>query len=535
MMLAAVLGTTVLLASAVTPATTASSPSSAPSASSTAPPVRVAVIIGYNGGAPDPRPALSFADDDAARLYKSLAASTARAYLLTTFDRESARLYPELADLARDPSKESLAAVLGDAYWLLRQKKAEGKETELVFAFAGHGDVTDAGEGFVVLSDGAFTRSDLETQVIGGSPASTNHLIIDACSSYFMVARGGDTAQSESRKLTPDVLDVLKGVGRVDEAARARTGVFVSTSSAVEVHESAELESGVFSFLLRTALAGAADGNGDGNIEYAEAAGFIAASSNTIDDPRARLAVHAEAPLRRPHVALSSLRHSGAKHFLAIDKSGPVHLRVLDAHGAPYAELHVVAGGNQPLLLALVGNPFYLVQEGSAEAVLVPRSAGAYALSALSFEEAERARGSDEKFRGLFTNALDASFMRGFLSTVEMTPPKADAPFTVAYASAGTPASRIPVGMIGLGTLGVAGAFAIAAGVSLTGNVIAFDDMERDFQRTRVIDAEKSIGVERWRTAVGISVVGAAVFGLTGGSLYAWSLSLEDGELEVPR
>lgn len=507
-------------------------------AASTAPPARVAIVIGYNGGAPDPRPALSFADDDAARLYKSLAASTARAYLLTTFDKESARLYPELTDLARDPSKESLSTVLGEAYWLLRQKKAEGKETELVFAFAGHGDVTDSGEGFVVLSDGPFTRTDLETQVIGGSPASTNHLVIDACSSYFMVsARGGEAAQSESRKLTPDVLDVLRGVGRVDEAARARTGVFVSTSSAVEVHESAALESGVFSFLLRTALAGAADTNGDGNIEYAEAAGFIASSSNSIDDPRARLSVHAEAPLRRPHAPLSSLKSSGTKHFLAIDRSGPVHVRILDAQGAPYAELHVVAGGDErPLLLALVGNPFYVVQEGSREAVLVPRSAGAYALSALSFEDAERARGSsDEKFRGLFTNALDASFMRGFLSTVDMAPPKPDAPFTVAYAAAGTPASRIPVDVIGLGTLGVAGAFAIGAGVSLAGNLVAFDDLERDFEATRVVDPEKSIAVERWRTAVGVAVVGAAMFGLAGGALYAWSLTLEDGALEVPR
>src|SRR5207244_474936 len=98
------------------------------------------------------------------------------------------------------------------------------------------------------------------------------------------------------------------------------------------VHESSELEGGVFSFLLRSALAGAADENGDGRVEYVEAAAFITAASATLDDPRARLAVHAEAPLQRPHVALADLARSGATKFLTVDGQAPVHVRVVDAH-----------------------------------------------------------------------------------------------------------------------------------------------------------------------------------------------------------
>ena len=60
-------------------------------AAAPAPPERYLIVVGYNGGAPDTRPPLSFADDDAARLYLQLAPGAHRSWLLTTFDGESAR------------------------------------------------------------------------------------------------------------------------------------------------------------------------------------------------------------------------------------------------------------------------------------------------------------------------------------------------------------------------------------------------------------------------------------------------------------
>ena len=502
-----------------------------PPAQAEAAPARFVVVVGYNGGAPDTHAPLRYGDDDAARLFQMLSPSSERAFLLATFDAESAKAYPELTAVAREPTREQLAQVLGEVQWLVRAKHKEARPTELVFAFAGHGDVNDAGEGFIVLADGPFTRGDLEAQVIDPSPADVNHVIIDACSSYFMVPRGGD-ATSAARPLTPQLLDVLKGSSSSSAAARARTGVIVSTSGASEVHESSELEGGVFSFLLRSALAGAADENGDGRVEYVEAAAFISAASASLDDPRARLTVHAEAPLQRPHVALADLARSGATKFLRVDAGAAVHVRVLDAHGVPYAELHV-ARGHAPVVLALAQDPFYVVQDGTKEALLVPRAAGAYALSSLSFEDAPQKRAASEHLRGLFAQPYGPELVTGFLGASEMAAPLAGPPFDPPYASTGTPPMRVHLGTVGAIGLGAAALVGVAAGGAVVGNELAFGKLQADFQRTGTLDAAQSVQVESWRTAATALTLGAVALGLGGGALWAWSTTLPEGEVEL--
>jgi hypothetical protein len=500
---------------------------------------RVVVVVGYNGGAPDPRPALSYADDDAARLFLQLAPTAQRAWILTTFDKDSARAWPDLADVARPPTKETLAGALGEAFWLLRQQKARGATTELVFAFAGHGDVDDAGRGFVVLADGGFTRDDLARHVLEPSPADVNHVVVDACSSYFFVkSRGGNAAgAAASVPLSARLLDVLNPQGGdfVDAAVRARTGLIVSTSTAAEVHESSELGAGVFSYLLRSALTGVADVDGNGRVEYAETAAFLSGAQAVLEDPRARLDVFAEPPLQRPHAALVDLARSGASAFLAVDERKPVHLRVLDPRGAPYAEVNVA--GDRPVFMALLGQPFFLVQRGDEEAVLVPRSAGAYALSSLSFAPAPVARGDDRTrgpFARLFARALDRGFVDGFLSTSTLPAPSGGALFAPVWAASGAPPARVPVGTIGGVVLG--GAVVVGAGAvsALVGNQLAFAELQATFAQTGQIDAATSLEVEGWRNAATALTVGAVGLGLTGGGLVLWSFTLPDGEVALP-
>src|SRR4051794_22906918 len=102
-------------------------------------PARFVVVVGYNGGAPDTHAPLRYGDDDAARLFQMLSPSSERAFLLATFDAESAKAYPELTSVAREPTREQLAQVLGEISWLARAQKKDGRATELVFAFSGHG------------------------------------------------------------------------------------------------------------------------------------------------------------------------------------------------------------------------------------------------------------------------------------------------------------------------------------------------------------------------------------------------------------
>ncbi|MDP2342375.1 MAG: hypothetical protein Q8O67_15575 [Deltaproteobacteria bacterium] len=500
-----------------------------------APPARVVVVVGYNGGAPDPRPPLSFADDDAARLFLQLAGGARRAWLLTTFDKESARAFPDLADIARAPTKEALAGALGEAFWFLRQEKDRGEKTELVFAFAGHGDVDDGGQGFVVFADGAFTRGDLARQVLLPSPADLNHVVVDACSSYFFVKSRG--SEAEAVPLTPALFDALKDP--LPQELVARTGLLVSTSQAVEVHESRALSAGVFSYLLRSALAGGGDVDGDGRVEYGEAAVFVGAASQAVEDPRARLHVFAEPPLQRPHAALVDLRGQAdepALSFLAVDEPGRV--RLLDARGVPWAEVNndVNSGKKRPVYLSLAGQPFFVVQKDGAEAVLVPRSGGAYALSSLDFSPAPTARGDGGgPFARLFERPLDDGFVRGFFASgASIEPVGGSEPFAPAWSLAGTPPQRVPVGLIGGAVLGGAAVAGVAAGGAIVGNQLAFQELERGFGQTGQLDPARVLEVDGWRNAATALTATAVVLGIAGGALVLWSLSLEDGEVALP-
>ncbi len=518
--------------------------SSWPSLASSSSPARVVIVVGYNGGAPDPRAPLSFADDDAARLFKQLAPTSVRSWLLTTFDRESARVSPDLTEVARPPTKEALAGALGEAFWVIRQRKAKGEETELVFAFAGHGDVDDSGRGFIVMADGPFTRDDLAAQVLEASPADINHVIVDACSSYFFVkSRGGAGDDVDAGvPLTPALLNVLAPAGStgLSQAARARTGLLVSTSTATEVHESSTLSAGVFSYLLRSALTGVADVDGNGRVEYAETAAFVAQASMGLADPRARLQIHAEAPLQRPHSALTRLDDSGGGRFLAVDSRSQKHLRLLDPRGVPYAEVHTT--GDAPVYVALVGEPFFLVQEEGKEAVLVPREAGAYALSALTFADVPQARGLNEGLLGLFHTPFGAEFVRGYVAQTSMTAPQGLSPseagsvttFEPAFAAAGSPPMVVPVGVIGGVTLGAAGVVGVAAGAAVVGNQVAFSALESNFSSTGELDPKLVLEVEGWRGAATALTVGAVSLGVLGASLLFWSTTLEDGGVRLP-
>jgi hypothetical protein len=506
---------------------------------------RALIVIGYNGGteqdsqtpgiaslAPERTP-LSFADDDAARLYLQLAPTASRAWLLTTFDRESAKIFPELTEVARSPTRRDLAKALGEVFWHLRQEAAAGMETELVFAFAGHGDVDDGGEGYVVLADGRFSRRDLRTQVLEASPADLNHIIVDACSSYYFVKTRGPNAEAPSEQtgvpLTPELLNVLQksNTGDLPADLQARTGLLVSTSSAAAVHESESLSAGVFSYLLRSALAGAGDTNADGAIEYGEVAAFIAAASRSIQDPRAKLNVHAEPPLQRPHARLRELNGNDDLRFLAVEAGSPTHLRVLDPRGIPYAEIH--SSGEQPVYLALVGQPFFLVQKSEKEAVLVPRDAGAYALSSLQFSAIPRARSAPVlgTFNGLFAQPYGQEFGEGYWTSQKLVSPLAGPTFQPQWAVQGAPQKPFPFKWVGGAVGGTALTVGAAAALAVVGNQMAFASLETGFRQTGQLDPQLALEVEQWRIWASGLTLGAGILGAIGGGLWAWSLAQE--------
>src|SRR5206468_464674 len=119
-----------------------------------------------------------------------------------------------------------------------RRDAEAGRRVVFYFIFSGHGDVSADGIGYVHLLDGPWTRSDLFEEVLARSPAAVNHVIIDACNAYYLVARrGGQAAPAGDNSLL--VRDFLN---REHLAAFPNTGVLLSTSRAAEVHEWGRIE-----------------------------------------------------------------------------------------------------------------------------------------------------------------------------------------------------------------------------------------------------------------------------------------------------
>jgi hypothetical protein len=312
---------------------------------------------------------LQYADDDAARFHELMAALRANVRVLTVPDAETQRTFPGLAAVARPPTREALRRAMGELRDLMLEARKAGASTTFYFYFAGHGDVGSDREGFVHLLDGRFTRSDLFREVVGRSPADRNHVIIDACNSYFVVnARGHGHLKAIRGFLTQESLDRYPN-----------TGVVLSTATAAESHEWARYRSGIFSHQLLSGLLGGADVDGDGRIRYQELAAYVAAANLKVRDPRARVSIFARAPradLRAPLLDLGLLArlrgdaarpaHGRVAGLLRLPAAFQGHWYLEDDRGVRYADFNKTA--EHALALALLDRPFYYLRNDAQEA-----------------------------------------------------------------------------------------------------------------------------------------------------------------------
>lgn len=251
-----------------------------------------AIIVANNLSADGTLERLRYADDDGARYHELFSLVTTRTEILSVLDPETQRVHPGVARVARAPTRRELDAVIVSVFADIERDNAAGIRTSLYFVFVGHGSIGDNGEGTVHLVDGRFSRSDLFQRVIAPSPARVNHVIIDACNAFLMVARRGGQRSKQA-----SIDDAVQGfVGRESLDRYPNTGVLLSTSQAAEVHEWSRFSAGIFSHEVRSALAGGADVDGDGEVTYDEARAFISAANAKVSDPRARLTAYAAAP-----------------------------------------------------------------------------------------------------------------------------------------------------------------------------------------------------------------------------------------------
>jgi hypothetical protein len=261
-------------------------------------------------------------------------------------------------------------------------------------------------------------------QVLAKSPATTNHVIVDACNAYYLVHRRGDGDKAPRK-------DAVAAFVALEDLARyPNTGILLSTSSEKDTHEWSAYRAGVFSHELRSAMAGGADVNGDGQIAYSEIAAFLAAANQHVT-AEARVDVFARAPtvdLTRP---LVDLRAAKFTHWLQVPAGSAARLYLEDDRGVRYADVHV--GGKHPVVFGLVPRAHYYARtaDGTREMKLELDRAGRHDLDRAKMKTSVLAsRGAvEQSFRlHLYEEPFDADYYRGYVAAQSTTSVALDAP-----------------------------------------------------------------------------------------------------------
>jgi Caspase domain len=400
----------------------ADQPQSAPAVPAVAatPPERLsfAVVIGNNKSLGNRRAELHYADDDAARYFEILQTmAPGRVALLADFDRDTQRLFPTARAAATTPSLRNLQAVGKRLAEQVRAARAAGHETDVYFIFAGHGDVLE-GEGFIELAEARFRARDL-TAWLGAIPFSRAHVILDSCNSFFMLG---------ARKPGGRHFATSEDASRALAARLPNVGVFLSTSADGEAFEWSEIQSGIFSHVVRSGLLGGADANGDGQVSYVELAAFVDTATSDVRNPNMRPHVFARGPGAQGTAAIANLQSMTAVRRFALGEAGSLRMRLRDANGLPLVDAHSEHAQNLRLAVPeswARGAVLERVVGGVATALYgVPEPPGTVTLAGLEPIAATSAgRGPGETFEPLFSRPFGPSALREYQAAEREKPP----------------------------------------------------------------------------------------------------------------
>jgi hypothetical protein len=472
-----------------------------PPAPEVAPARRFAVVVGWNAPPRPDLPTLRYADDDAVRWAVLLRSFGVEVQLLTVLDPESRRLYGSGAPAGEAPTRRALETAMQQATTRIAAVKAQGARAVLYFVYAGHGDVED-GEGYVALADGRFFRRDLERVVLARSPADVNHVVVDACRSFYFVYGRGPGGQ---RKPWQGSYFSTETTARFPN-----TGFLLSSSSGAASHEWEEFQAGIFSHEVRSGLWGAADVNGDSRIDYREIEAFVRVANVTIRNERFRPSIVA----RPPRVGDAELVDLGAAlgGHVRIEADAPRRQTLEDALGVRWADLHRGTGLAVTLRLPVIdwaAGPFYLRSLDSDLEYRIP-TAQASLLSALEPQRTTAVR------RGAVHEAFRRVFERPFDATAFALPPEESLMATA------DPADQLPAprwrttayALMGTGIVGLG----VAGGLWWSARALRDDGLAWSAERRPELN-ERIADRNRW-TLVS-SVAGGALLA-SGSALWLW-------------
>jgi hypothetical protein len=362
----------------------------------------LALVIGCNTTHDPEVPALRYADDDAIQNAKLMGQLGADVVLLVSPDQPSRSLHRDLQ--AQSPTKAAVLSAMTELNRRMRAARAHGRTPIFYFFYSGHGEVRN-NQGQVTLADSVLSRDEF-LELLRSSDAAVNHVVIDACKSYFVVFERGASGTRHK---------VRDSLSEETHAVPANVGIFLSTSAATDSHEWEAFQGGVFNHEMRSALRGAADVNGDGLVTYEEAAAFIWNANRAIPNPRYRPHFFFRPAIRGSDATaiLADLRIAKGDRFVMQATAGG-RAFVENASGTRYLDLHPGKIGTLRMLLPTERPLFIRWPAEGTEAEIPPGSP--VAVAALVRRSLKTlVRGAEHvAFARLFSHPFDAASVVAF-------------------------------------------------------------------------------------------------------------------------
>lgn len=273
-------------------------------------------------------------------------------------DAQSKELFPGIK--ATELTRDALFAAMDALNKRVDLARRVGRRTVLYMFYSGHGDV-HRGEGRVQLHRGKLGRKDL-LGLLRRSRAHANHVVIDACKSYFVVFPRGPGGKR--RKAGGRFMSGEPGVP-------ANSGFLLSTSAAQDSHEWEAFQAGIFSHEVRSALAGAADLDSDGIVTYEEASAFIYTANKAVPNRRfrPRFLTRPQRGKQARTAALVDLRRVSTRRIL-FGRAFTGRHYIEDKKGVRLLDLHLSRRRATTVLVPSAGRLFLRLPRGKKEYVV---------------------------------------------------------------------------------------------------------------------------------------------------------------------
>jgi len=487
-----------------------------------------ALVIGNNEVPPsiaatasEPAVTLRYADDDAGYVYTFVRQMSRRALLLTTFDSDSQRRFPDLVADARPATSAEVDRAIATLREAMESDWTHGREPVALIFYSGHGVRNADGSAALALEDSSLDQRQLYDRVLAKLPAKFTHVLVDACHAEAVV-RPRDVDARAERLNEADERVYLQDWTL---ARFPQVGAILASTGETQSFEWEPYHGGVFAHEVLSGLRGGADVNGDGRIEYSELAAFLAAANQRIADPRLRPTVVVQAPRQDGRATIVDLNDLRA-HFRLTGRASAgwtAPFFVETDTGLRLADIHAEMGSKIALSLP-AGTRLHVVRS-DGEAVLPESEGKTISLDTLAIRRERLARDftASSLQSGLFATSYGAGFYEGYVGQrVDLVPVPDLATESV---SASLPAdlltSKPPRSRRTVRRAFVAGACLAAAVAGIAGAFMLYE--RHEYQST---DLERPATAARSRfdtdaTIAGISGGVAAALGLTGTLLYA--------------